>query len=318
MLNVFYSVDVEVWCDGWEDLDRKFPDAFRRYIYGATPRGEFGLRYQLKRLREHGLIGVFFVEPLFAARFGLTPLAEIVGLVKEHGHEVQMHLHSEWADEVSPPLVASIVRKRQFLRDCTAEEQASLIRAGRDLLEGAGAATPCAFRAGSFGFNAATLAILASDGFRFDSSYNATMYGPESGVANGAVLVEPQRVGAIVEYPLTVFWDGRGLRHVQLGACSRRELEGLLWQAAELGRSAFMMLSHNFELLNPTKKQADEIVVARFDWLCRFLDRHRDSFRTAGFNGLAPRTVERQPEPLSSPLWKTVLRMGEQAMRRGR
>jgi hypothetical protein len=25
MLNVFFTVDVEIWCNGWEDINRKFP-----------------------------------------------------------------------------------------------------------------------------------------------------------------------------------------------------------------------------------------------------------------------------------------------------
>ena len=47
MLDVFITVDVEVWCDGWNDLDTKFPNAFKRYIYGPTSGGNYGLPYQL-------------------------------------------------------------------------------------------------------------------------------------------------------------------------------------------------------------------------------------------------------------------------------
>jgi len=48
MLEVFFTVDVEVWCDGWHNIDQEFPEAFRKYIYGPTPKGDFGLSYQLK------------------------------------------------------------------------------------------------------------------------------------------------------------------------------------------------------------------------------------------------------------------------------
>ena len=50
MLNVFITVDVEVWCDGWDQLDAKFSDAFQRYIYGRTAHGNYGLPYQLQLL----------------------------------------------------------------------------------------------------------------------------------------------------------------------------------------------------------------------------------------------------------------------------
>jgi hypothetical protein len=106
------------------------------------------------------------------------------------------------------------------------------------------------------------------------------------------------------------------LRHVQLGACSSRELTGLLWQALETGRKSFTMLSHNFELLNTTRDRADMTMVKRFGELCRFLDVNRDQFRTSGFHDLAPDIVSRQPPVLTSPLWKTGHRMYQQAMRR--
>src|SRR5512144_3111402 len=105
MLDVFFTVDVEVWCDGWDDIDRKFPGAFREYVYGPTASGDCGLPLTLRVLGDHGLAGVFFIEPLFASRFGLQPLAEIVGLVRDARQEVQLHLHTEWVDEAREPLL---------------------------------------------------------------------------------------------------------------------------------------------------------------------------------------------------------------------
>jgi len=43
MLNVLFTIDVEVWCDGWQDIDRKFPDAFGR-LHPRTG-GEYGLAF---------------------------------------------------------------------------------------------------------------------------------------------------------------------------------------------------------------------------------------------------------------------------------
>lgn len=48
MLNVFFTIDVEVLCDGWQDIDREFPDAFGCYIHG--PGAEYGLPFQLRVL----------------------------------------------------------------------------------------------------------------------------------------------------------------------------------------------------------------------------------------------------------------------------
>jgi hypothetical protein len=317
MLNVFYTVDVEVWCGGWNNIDEKFPSAFEAYIYGSTAKGRYGLPYQLELLQQHGLLGVFFMEPLFSTRFGLEPLAEIVGLVREARQDVELHLHTEWVDESKQPLMEGVNNKRQHLRQFSLSEQTQLIAIGARLLEQAGADRVKAFRAGSFAFNQDTLGALAANGIMFDSSYNASMFGADSGVMPGTTLVEPVECDGVHEYPMTVYRDGTSaLRHAQLTSCSWRELEGLLWQALESQRQAFVILSHNFELLNLAKNRPDYVVVKRFRQLCEFLDKNRDCFQTKGFRDLAVNNVDNQPAPLRSPLWKTGARTLEQLYRR--
>lgn len=317
MLNVFLTVDVEIWCDGWSNIDAKFSKAFQSYILGNTKQGKFGLPFQFQLLNDHGLTGVFFVEPLFSARFGIQPLADIVGMTLDARQEIQMHLHTEWADEALEPLLPELTQKKQHLRYFDRSEQSHLIKIGASMLRDAGVPRIDAFRAGSFGFNADTLHALSENGIAFDSSYNATLFGPDSGVLPGVLMTEPTRWNGIHEFPMTVFDDGtRALRHVQLTSCSFAELEGLLWQALENGRQAFVLLSHGFELLNLTKDRPDPIVVDRFRKLCAFLSRNRDCFNVRGFREMEPINVLVQPTPLSSPLFKTGLRMIQQLYRR--
>jgi len=317
MLNVFFTVDVEVWCGSWENLDERFPVAFKQYVYGQTSKGEYGLKYKLDVLNEYGLKSVFFVEPLFSTRFGKQPLEEIVGLIKEGGQYIELHLHTEWVDEAREPLLENIACKRQHLRYFSQDEQKILISAGMRLLKEAGVDDIMAFRAGSFAFNADTIRALAANHISFDSSYNATLFGLDSGVMKGVILVSPIEIEGVYEYPMTVFKDGTGsLRHVQLSACSYQEIEGLLWQALESQRDTFVILSHNFELLNRAVNRPDWVVIKRFHKLCSFLERNQDCFKTVGFQGLMPKIVERQPNPLVSPIWKTGLRICEQVFRR--
>lgn len=317
MLEVFLTVDVEIWCDNWIDIDHKFPDAFCRYVYGPTSHGNFGLPYQTDILNSHGLLGVFFVEPLFAARFGIQPLAEIVSLIKDKGQEIQLHLHTEWVDEARIPLLPDVTQKRQHLCYFNQEEQTSLIESGLRLLAEAGAPQINAFRAGSFAFNKDTLSALAKNGIQYDSSYNASQFGLNSGVLPGKIATDVFKCDGILEYPMTIFNDGSGkLRHAQIAACSYQEMEGLLWKALEAGHQSFVILSHNFELLNRSKTKPDWIAVRRFEKLCSFLDKNRDSFTVSGFHGLSLKNTPVQPTPISSPRWKTVHRMAEQIYRR--
>ena len=320
MVEVLYTVDVEIWCEGWTDLDVKFPTAFQRYVYGRTPRGDYALPHQLKMLRDHGLRGVFFVEPLFATRFGEQPLAEVVGLIQEFGHEVQLHLHTEWVDESREPLLNETGprRKRQFMHQFDVDEQTRLIRLGIELLRRAGAHPINAFRAGSFGLNADTLTAVARNGLQFDASYNAVQFGPGSGVAPGGLLLDAAMMDGVCELPMTVFRDGLNrLRPAQLGACSFGEIEASLWASVHAGRKSYVMLSHNFELLNPSQTREDPIVVRRFDKLCSLLSRHRDIFSCTGCAELQLRPKAAPGAMLTVPRWRTAGRVAEQAWRRG-
>ena len=65
-MNVLLTFDVEIWCNSWHTLDTDFPASFERYVFGRSGRGEYALPKTLEILDEHGLQGVFFVEPLFA------------------------------------------------------------------------------------------------------------------------------------------------------------------------------------------------------------------------------------------------------------
>lgn len=320
MLNVFITVDTEIWCDGWNNIDEKFPDAFSRYVYGPTPRGNFGLPIQFDILNDNGLKAVFFVEPLFATRFGLPPLEEMVGLVHDAGQEVQLHLHTEWVDEAREALLPDVTQKRRFIKMFSRQEQAQLLKAGIELLERAGATQLNAFRAGSFALNADTLLALGDNQIRFDSSYNPASIAGVDEVHTGAPYTQPVEIGAVREYPVTIFRDRgpQSRKHLQLTACSFSEMAHVLNQASDQGLDSVVIVSHNFELMTPSKKREDPVVVARFRKLCEFLASNSDRFCVRGFQGLDEEasTTLAQPEPLLGRMDLTGKRLAIQAMRK--
>ncbi len=171
-LSVLITIDTELWCDGWKNLDAHFLDALKKYIYGKTPSGEYGLPFLLRVLNDNGLKATFFVEPLFALRFGLDPLAEIVGIILDAGQSVELHLHTEWVDEAKSPLFPGVIEKRQHISCFSYEEQVVLLHKSADLLGLAGAPRLHAFRAGNFGANFDTLRALSTLDICIDSSYN--------------------------------------------------------------------------------------------------------------------------------------------------
>jgi hypothetical protein len=318
MLKVFITVDVELWPRNWDLSVEAFREAWRRYIQGATPQGDYGLPFQLKLLQEHGLNAVFLVESLFAWQYGIGPLRDIVGSIREAGQEVQSHLHAEWSHKSAKPILPG--HKGINLREYNEDDQDLLLSLGLSYLRESGVDDVCAFRAGSYGADRTTLRVLFRQGIRYDTSYNPPYLSRTCGISVDGVLVQPCVIEGVVEFPVTTFVELPGrLRHMQIGSCSLAEMKHLLSDAYHKGWHSVVIVSHGHELLNADRSKGDPIVIRRFEGLCQFLADNRDKFATAGFAGVnAIEAVKPsgQDEPLSSSVWRTAWRYGEQlAMR---
>lgn len=315
MLNVVFTVDCELSArrhTGPEDIRANID----RAMFGRTPGGEFGIGYQARTLAEHGLAGVFFIEALAAEVLGDDYLAEAVAAVRDAGQEAQLHLHTEWLSQMADP--ERPAGHRRNMADCSLAEQAWVIGRGLAAFERAGADRVKAFRAGNYGANRDTLRALADAGIAFDSSYNAAYLGGDCAIAVDETLTGPTALDGVTEVPVSFFRDYPGhLRHTQLCACSSAEMIHALEQAAANGHRTFVIVSHSFELLNRRKTKANRIVLRRFHTLCEHLAERRDRFRTVGFHDLAEidcAAPDAAPPPLRSPLWRTGLRIVEQAV----
>lgn len=318
MLNVFITVDTEIWCGGWHDLDERFPDMFRKYVYGPTRHGNYALPATLAILSEYGLDASFFVETLFSARFGQQPLNEVVNLIKDHGQEIQLHIHPEWLDETNDPKLPKYGKKTQELGSLVVDDQARVMDWGVNALISAGSSRPKAFRSGSYSVSMATFRALEIAGIGIDTSYNPGSLVGTSDISVGKLLLQPTVLSNVVEYPVTVFDDriGSGPRHLQLAACSFIELKYMLRQAVEREWDSVVLVSHNFELLSPDKSRVDRIMVKRFRQLCKFLQENCDVFNVIGFSEVDKVTTKGKTDQLESTAIRTGGRYIEQALRR--
>lgn len=316
-MKVLLTFDVEVWCNGWDHLDEVFPSAFERYVYGRSTHGDYALPKTLEILNANRLQGVFFVEPLFAARFGARYLRTIVDLIRDAGQDVQLHLHPEWTDEISPPVIPDSKVKRQHLSYYTLDEQTALIAYGRRLLLEADAGSVSAFRAGNFACNRNTFRALRANDIRIDSSLNAFYDISGTDLRDGAWRSIPSVLEGVECFPVSLFADGLGkVRPVQVAGCGFGELRDVIESAAMAGHPEFVVVSHNFELLKPNSSQPDLIVVRRFENLCRFLGENRDLLPTAVYSECSvgdPSVGRAQPR---AGLGATIGRHIEQLYRR--
>lgn len=315
-MNVYLTFDVEIWCGGWGNLDSAFPASFERYVYGRSPDGDYALPKTLEILNRYGLKGVFFVEPLFAGRFGAEHLRTIVSLIRSAGQEVQLHIHPEWTDEIRPPIIGNVSEKRQHLTYYTHDEQTSLIAFAKALLEGVDSGPISAFRAGSFAANRDTFLALAQCGILYDSSLNRcySVSGPDLRKVHEFISVF--NIGPVTSFPVAVFSDGLARdRPAQVGACSTSEMQDALLDAYKIGFTDFVVVSHNFEMLRPGSSIPDWIVVRRFNSLCRFLSEHGKELPVCSFGVRPAPTVQSCVLP-SARFSSTIFRHVEQFSRR--
>lgn len=329
MLNVLLTVDTEIW-----PFSRTWPiaplasmhfdltEAMGFYIYGDTGTGSFGVPFQLACLKEHGLRATYFVESLFANVTGLKPLKEIVSLIQSQGQEVQLHAHTEWLGEFQDPSIPG--HFRQYICEYPEIEQSAIIGRAASNLREAGVVNVCAFRAGSFGANLDTLRALAGHGIKFDSSHNTCHLNAECGLDMGTLMMQPQLLHDVCEFPVSFFSDYPGhYRHAQVCACSFGEMTQALLGAWRAGWYAFVIVLHGSELLGerknvPTPTAPNGIIVRRFLKLCEFLSDNKDKFRTTVFSEIERASIPEPSElsPLQTGIHRTAWRVAEQLLGR--
>jgi hypothetical protein len=323
--SVFITVDTEVWPISADWRATNMGPDMQRDMYGVTSRGEYGLRFQLDMLNSFGLKAVFFVEGLFGSEFK-DRLCEIVGLIRDRGHDVQLHVHPEWLQWMADPPVRG--KSSQFIGDFTEDEQTLLIDRALSNLRSCGADSVCAFRAGNYGANLGTLKALKRNGIAYDTSYNFPYLSSQCFMNLADPLLQPQELEGVMEYPVTFYEDWPGhYRHMQVTASSFGEMKHVLLEARRHGWSSVVIVSHSFELLKNRKKPAkpllpDNICAKRFEKLCRFLAEHADQFHTATFAELGASPVpisNSMPQNngiLKSNVLRTARRYAEQLVRR--
>lgn len=326
-MNVFFTVDTEFWPRSVQDPDFTEMDSdIQRDIYGVTRDGEFGLRYQLDVLSSEGLKGVFFIEAISALRAGIKTLNEMIELVQSRGHDVELHVHSEWLNWLNPSFLPG--RKALHIRELSLADQSLLIAKAISLFNEAGLKIPpCAFRAGNYGANNDTLRALAQNGILFDSSYNYPYLGSSCDIVTDSPLLQSQWLNEVFEVPVNFYQDYPGHnRHTQLTAASLKEMCSALENAYQQGWKSFVIVSHSSELIRRNVEglkaaRADRVVIDRFEKLMKYLGKNKDRYTVTGFQGIRPVDLEVSSEkkfamPLKGSVVQTAFRMAEQGLRR--
>lgn len=320
MTNVYITIDTEYSAGlalraKGEGLGGGQAENFARSISCETPDGAVGTEYQMDVFDRHGLKGVFFVDPMPAMLWGNQAVADVVGPIVERGHDVQMHIHTEWLKLAGKnnPLGNRIGGN---MADFSFEDQVTLLGYARGQLIEAGAPAPVAFRAGNYGANDDTLRALKWAGMRYDTSHSPAIPNSASRISLGAGDRRAMNHAGAIEVPVGCIDSfGQSLRHAQITALSTWELLAAIRHARSQGSAQFTIVSHSFELLSRDRSQVNRVVQRRFERFCAGLEK-MSGVETATYSDNPPQVARAGgPRPvLHHSEVRSALRMAEQAL----
>lgn len=259
---------------------------FARSIACETSAGAVGIFHQMDVMERNGLRGVFFVDPMPALVWGLEAIRAVVEPIVVRGHDVQLHLHTEWLALAGRknPLDG---RTGQHLHCFGYEDQVTLIGLARDYLVAAGAPPPVAFRAGNYAADDNTLLALRHHGIRYDSSHVPGIANSDCRITLGARDHRVVRHQGAIEVPVGSIRSLRGLRHAQVTALSAWEMGAALRYAVKHHVPMLTIVTHSFELLSRDRSRINSIVRDRFEKFCETVA-HTAGARGATFASRPP------------------------------
>jgi peptidoglycan/xylan/chitin deacetylase (PgdA/CDA1 family) len=243
-----------------------------RVIDEISGEREDSLQTILDLLKKYGFHATFFVDMCETKKWGRDFIGSVCRRILRCGHDVQLHAH---------PHHYTGDGAKWHLSQYDSETQRRVLRDAILEFETAVGRPPSAFRAGGFGCNADTLAILREEGLRLDSS--VMFKWPGSNVEHSPPGA-PADIGGILELPMTpVITLGTRAHPLRTGPLDfnwipvpviKRALRSLMNEQA----GAAVILFHSSSMLRRTGMTTFSFRksnVRRFERLLRALSKER-------------------------------------------
>ena len=237
-----------------------------------------GLNEIVSLLRAKGYGATFFLNVYEYKEYGEPSVEKIARWLCDSGQDVELHTHPQWAYD----------RKRNMMYQYTLQEQASIIRDGKKLLEKWTGLPVVAHRAGAYSADENTLKALIANGIFYDSSL---FYGwPDSKIASLDLKKNAlSHYGPLLEFPVTVY--NREEYPVFLGShvepiskirkydvnwfIDSKEAEESLSKAMRSDMDFIILFLHSFSFIKVRDSKGDLIVdsdaINRFRYILDFI-----------------------------------------------
>jgi hypothetical protein len=318
---VLITVDTEFSIAGaFRDPEHRRPVG-EPAVLGEINGRSHGLGFLLETLGRARLEATFFVETFNVHYFGDDCMGRLARRIRDHGHDVQLHIHPCWSVFRDPNWRERLGGSPpdDSMADRTPEAVTSLVTEGADVVERWGLPRPVALRTGSLRVDRAVYSGLARAGLDLASNVGLAIYRPADPELQ--LLGGRRRVDGVLEVPVLGYRDIAlpGLDHVKnltITGCSWAEIRWLLNAARRRGVGTVVVLTHPFEFFKYdesfSRLRPNRVNQRRFRALCEFLARHADGFEATTFGARRDRWLEQDDEPapdLRTPPWLTAGRL---------
>jgi peptidoglycan/xylan/chitin deacetylase (PgdA/CDA1 family) len=273
------------------------------WVDGVADGRSHGLGFLLDCLDCHGFKGTFFTEVFNTYYFGDEPIKGIVDRILAHGQDVQLHLHPVWLYYKYPQwregLSAAAGRvPRDTFSDRSADEIATWLADGADILERLSGKRPIAFRSGNLDVGRVLYAGMRAAGLRLASNIGVGLTDPaEPELRFYAGL---KRIDGITEAPVTTYrapLPGKRLLLLTTTGSAFAEMRTVLEAAHRraIGPVVVLLHPHDFRVAisngddNAPRYQADLARQSRLERLCAYLAAAPQRFRVTSFAESAER-----------------------------
>ncbi len=191
------SVDTEL------KIDRVAPSKLSDLcILGKLNGKEIGIPLIMQLLEDRGMRGVFFIDMPFVYIIGESKFREIIDLILDRGHDVQVHLH---------PGGLSYSENKTLIRAARNWRQTGSVESFRITLEHCVGLfekyvnySPIAFRNGAYHFKREYMDVLAKLNFKYDSSFNTFRnWHEKTGIWESCRTTPYMMNNGIIEFPVT-------------------------------------------------------------------------------------------------------------------
>ena len=242
--NLVITVDTEVRLG---DSAQDNPDT---QIYGRVgSSGSYGITYIMDRLSKHRAFCTFFVNVYDTDLWGREVVAGVTREISERSFDVQLHTHVERLDG-NGRFSKRVLRKG--FSECSFEQQQTILAVGIARIQEWTGKLPSWHRAGDLFVSQETLRACEQVGLFGDSSFLfgwPQCMGLEIKPARRNL---PHRFGNLYELPVTTFQTlpiFPYFRHLDLDACTLKELIVVTKEAVRWGMPYLVLLMHSFSLV---------------------------------------------------------------------